>query len=85
MIVSNVGGLPELVADSRYVVPPEDPSALAEKIIECLQNPLELRKMSSEAALVADSISWPTIARKTWFLYDSLMRNDQMSAMQASL
>jgi len=77
MIVSNVGGLPDFVLDSRYVVPPGDVSALAEKIIECLQNPLELQKMSSDAAVVADSISWPTIARKTWSLYDAMVKNSR--------
>ena len=81
MIVCDVGGLPELVSDARYIVPPGDCSALANKIIHCLRNPAELSKMSADAAVLAEAISWPRIAQKTWSLYDALGQG-QVSARQ---
>lgn len=72
MIVSNVGGLPELVLDSKYVVSPGDSTALAERMLDCLRTPAELSKMSADAALVAETIAWPQIAQRTWSLYKTL-------------
>jgi glycosyltransferase involved in cell wall biosynthesis len=69
MIVTDVGGLPELVVNPRYVVPPKDPSALARTIVYCLQNPGQLNRMSVDAKAVAEKIAWPLIARKTWLIY----------------
>jgi len=73
MIVTNVGGLPELVADRRYVVPPEDSEALADKIVCCLKDPARLAQMSAEADKVANAIAWPAIAQKTWSVYDNVL------------
>lgn len=81
MIVTDVGGLPELVMDRRYVVPPKDASALAEKVVDCLRNPSELAKMSEQAASVADAISWPAIAEKTWSIYNSLIHDDEIPVL----
>jgi len=75
MIVSNVGGLPELVLDGRYVVPPGDSSALAEKILCCIEDSSALSRMSLDAAAVAEDFGWPAIARKTWSLYGLLVSN----------
>jgi glycosyltransferase involved in cell wall biosynthesis len=69
MIVTETGGLPELVADQFYVVSPKDPEALAEKIIFCLKNSSSLARMSEEAEKIADRISWHTIALKTLSVY----------------
>jgi glycosyltransferase involved in cell wall biosynthesis len=81
MIVSAVGGLPDLVADARYVVPPGDVSALAERMLDCLQNPLELARMSSDAAAAAESMSWTSIARKTWMIYALLLNRGGAALM----
>lgn len=69
MIVTDVGGLSELVSDQRYVVPPRDIEALAETIVYCLQNPLELARMSEGAEAVALRMAWPAIAKQTWSVY----------------
>ena len=69
MIVTDVGGLPELVLDKRCVVPPGDPDALAKTIVECLQKTERLECMSADAGAVAEKTSWPFIAEKTLALY----------------
>jgi len=73
MIVTNVGGLPELVVDQRYVVPPNDPETLASTIVDCLKNPDQLDKMTAGAKEVAEAMAWTTIAKKTWSLYGHVL------------
>lgn len=50
-IVTNVGGLPELVTDgeSGYVIEPNDPQALAEKIIALYKNPKTKKRLGKNA------------------------------------
>jgi glycosyltransferase involved in cell wall biosynthesis len=79
MIVTNVGGLPELVVDQRYVVPPKDPETLASTIVDCLKNPDQLDKMAAGAEEVAGAIAWTTIAKKTWSLYDNVLDLSKIS------
>jgi glycosyltransferase involved in cell wall biosynthesis len=52
-IVTNVGGLPELVVDreSGYVIPPNDPQSLARHIIDLYDHP-EIRNRLGENARV---------------------------------
>ena len=69
MIVTETGGLPELVADRFYVVPPNDPEALAGKIIACFKDPSRLAGMSKDSEMIADRISWKAIAEKTISVY----------------
>ena len=74
MIVTNVGGLPELVEDQRFVVPPKDPSALAQAMFLCLKDPAQLQRMSDHAETLAAKLTWPTIAKKTWAVYRKVLR-----------
>ena len=69
MIVTNVGGLPELVIDRRFVVAPGDPEALAKAVIGCFKDPLRLVEMADGAGIVAEKMAWPSIAKKTWSIY----------------
>jgi glycosyltransferase involved in cell wall biosynthesis len=73
LIVADVGGLPDLVANPEYVVPPGDPDVLARKIINCLSDQHRLAAMSVDAAKVADELSWPSIAQKTLAIYNQLL------------
>ena len=73
LIVTNVGGLPDLVANPEYVVPAGDPDMLARKIIDCLADQGRLAAMSADAEKVAAEISWSSIAQKTLAIYDQLM------------
>jgi len=73
MIVSDVGGLPDLVKNCRYVIPPKDPKALARSITGCLNDPIQLTAMEVSTQKVAAELSWPHIAQKTCAIYDNLI------------
>ncbi|MGB5748040.1 MAG: glycosyltransferase family 4 protein [Desulfobacterales bacterium] len=73
MIVSDVGGLPDLVKNREYVIPPKDTEALARCIIACLQDQSRLAAMASDAETVAAEISRSSIAQKTCAIYDNLL------------
>jgi glycosyltransferase involved in cell wall biosynthesis len=73
MIVSEVGGLPDLVINQQYVVPPGNPEILARKIIDCLTDQKRLAAMAADAEKVAAEIRWLPIAQKTCAIYDSLL------------
>jgi glycosyltransferase involved in cell wall biosynthesis len=69
MIVTETGGLPELVADRLYIVPPKDPNALAEKVIFCLKDSPRLARMSEESRQISKEVSWDVIALETMLVY----------------
>ncbi len=73
MIVSQIGGLPELVLDRRAVVPPKNPDALAAAVCDCLRAPERLAKMAGDADVVAQKISWASIANQTTRLYEKVL------------
>lgn len=74
LIVTNVGGLPDLVSDRRYVVPPKDTEALAKAIMDCLIDPVQLEAMSLSANTVSRNLSWTSIAKKTCEVYDKILQ-----------
>ena len=76
MIVTAVGGLPDLVKNTDYIVPPGNPDILAAKMIDCLSNPERLTAMAEDAGQVAADISWPAIAQKTLAIYQRLLNPD---------
>jgi glycosyltransferase involved in cell wall biosynthesis len=73
LIVTRVGGLPDLVLDQRAIIPPADPAALAQAINRCLGSPARLMKMASDADTVAQRLSWNGIAKRTIAVYESLI------------
>ena len=67
VVASRVGGLPEMLddGDSALLVPPEDPSALADALSRALGD-VELRQRLSEGARrVTEDHTWPSIAERT--------------------
>lgn len=74
MIVTQTGGLPDLVLDPRAIIPPNDPVALANSIIRCLEEPGLLMKLSQDADIIADRLSWESIAKQTIKVYNNVMR-----------
>jgi len=74
LIVTRVGGLPDLVADNRYIVPPKDVKALTKAITACIGDPNEMQAMALSAAEISKSLSWPAIAKKTCDVYDQLLQ-----------
>lgn len=57
-VVTRVGGMPEIIVDGEtgLVVPPEEPTALAEAIIRLIRNPEEARLMGGKAQIRVKSI-----------------------------
>lgn len=74
LIVTQVGGLPDLVLDPHAVIPPADPIALAEAITNCINHPERLKKMEKDADRVAQMLSWTGIAQRTIAVYESLLQ-----------
>jgi len=73
MIVSDVGGLSDLVQNHRWVVPPGDPEALSRAMIDCLKNPTLLAEMTADMDAVANNLSWTGIAQQTIAVYENLL------------
>jgi glycosyltransferase involved in cell wall biosynthesis len=69
LIVSDVGGLPDLVGDRRFVVAPGDSAALAEAVIAALGDVEQLKRMAEDSIRVARLHSWEDIARQTVEVY----------------
>lgn len=80
MIVSDVGGLPELVQDRGSIVPPNDPAALARAIIGCLSDANRLTTMAAGLEDVAARLSWSAIAQKTITIYKELIERDKKAS-----
>jgi glycosyltransferase involved in cell wall biosynthesis len=70
-VVTDEGGLPELVADgSGIVVPSEDAGALADAIVEVLTEPGRAAAMSAAASASAQAdFSWRAVGLKTLEAY----------------
>jgi glycosyltransferase involved in cell wall biosynthesis len=75
MVVSNVGGLPELVADKRCVVKPNDPNALANVVVSILKDPDMGQCMTHRLDRVAKQLDWADIAKKTVGVYENNVKN----------
>ncbi len=72
LVVTRLGGLAELVSDERFVVPPGDADALAERLALCLGEPRVLEGMRRDAEQRARAFSWERAAAQTVDLYREL-------------
>lgn len=72
LVVSAVGGLPELVADgSGLTVPAEDPEALAHTLLDVLRDPDLARRLGRAAsASAAEGSDWGSVAETTLAAYE---------------
>lgn len=68
VVASRVSGIPEVVEDGRtgWLVPPEDPQALAAALAEALGNPEEARRRGGEGRRRVDERFRPAVAAGTW-------------------
>ncbi len=76
VVATTVGGLPEIVEDGRtgYLVPPRDERALANAVIDLLQNPLRRREFGQNGKNKLDAeCSEEVIAQKTMAVYASVL------------
>ncbi|EMS80854.1 glycosyltransferase family 4 protein [Desulfotignum phosphitoxidans] len=73
MIVTDTGGLPDLVADPECVVPCSDSNLLAEKIVNVLSNETLQKKLKNDARKIEKMMSWERIADQTLSLYHQVL------------
>jgi glycosyltransferase involved in cell wall biosynthesis len=74
VICTNVGGMPEVVIDgvTGFVVPPNDPQALGDRIHWLLNHPQDARQMGRQArARVLKEFTWETVAQRCLNAYTS--------------
>lgn len=72
LIVSNVGGLPELAGNTDCIVEPDDPAALADKIIGFFKDPGFRQRLTANLEAVTQRLDWEDIAKKTVMIYKNL-------------
>jgi len=82
VVASNVGGIPEVVADAQtgLLVPPGDPAVLAAAISSLVTDPARAAAMGQLGRQrVAAEFSWASVAAQTAALYTELTRESQTS------
>jgi len=80
VIVTDVGSIPEMVEHGKtgLVIRPRDPFALADAILQLLQNEVMRQQMGQVAyKKMQDELSWRVIARKTVDVYVHAMTHNQ--------
>lgn len=73
VLATSVGGIPEVVEHGRtgYLVPPRDPSAAAERLVQLAQDPeLRLRMGNAGRKLVEKQYSWSATADRMREIYE---------------
>jgi starch synthase len=75
MVLSAVGGFPEVAEDgTAMLVPPEDPAALAGALSELVSDEAARAKLAAAATqAAAGPYSWDEIGRQTASLYRELL------------
>jgi glycosyltransferase involved in cell wall biosynthesis len=70
VIVTDIGGMPETVGENGWVVPPDDPIALSEAILDAFSDMPRLKMRASRSAqLIHEAYSPTLVAKQTMKLY----------------
>lgn len=75
MLVSDVGGLTNLVIDPDSVINVGDQDSLAGRIIEILDDPLLAERLGTESIRLAKRYDWTSIAQKTIYAYQKMIKD----------
>jgi glycosyltransferase involved in cell wall biosynthesis len=73
LIVTDVGGLPELVEDERAVVPAGDPRQLARALAAVLADPALRQRLEQQSSKRAGELQWDAIAQRTAGFYVAML------------
>ena len=78
VVASRVGGLPYLVRDEEtgFLVPDNDPLALAERLRRVLTEPGLQKRLGARALEVAEAYSWRKVAEENLALYQEVLGDD---------
>jgi len=74
LVVTNVGGLPELVKDENVVVNSGNMEELANVIVNVLKNSGFRKKLESDSKKLAKEHNWDVIAERTTELYNLILK-----------
>lgn len=74
LLVSDVGALPDLVADARAVFPSGNVSELAERIIAFFSNPAWVRALKEGSRKKCAEFEWNAISEATHEVYIQMLR-----------
>ncbi len=77
VVASSIGGLVDLIEDGRsgYLVPVNDPAALANRVIEVLRNPRQSKVMAQQARLnIEQHFSAEMMLKQTLEIYEQYSR-----------
>ena len=83
LIVSDAGGLPDLVLDPRSVVPAGNPHLLAEALGAVLLDPQLRAQLESDSRTTAAAMSWNAVAARTVEVYRAVLSRRSRSATNA--
>ena len=80
VVASRAGGLAFTVDDGEtgYLVPQNDPHALAERLAAVLQDAPLRARLGAQATVAAQRFGWPVIASRVVHIYDRLIRGYRM-------
>ncbi len=73
MVVTEVGGLPELVLREECVVPPNRPDRLAEQTLKILTDEKLAAALAEDSRKLVQSNSWDAISDKTIAVYEAML------------
>jgi phosphatidyl-myo-inositol alpha-mannosyltransferase len=78
VVCSDIGGYRDLVRDGTegLLVPPRDPSALADAIGILLDNPARRAAMGDAGRVSAAQYAWPAVAREIETVYHEVLENE---------
>ena len=88
VIGSNVGGIKYTVLDGEtgFLVPPNNPYALAHKIHELFDNPALLNLMKTNAIhRVNSQFTWKQVANQVSIIYDRIFLTQKKAPVVSSL
>ncbi|MDO8428982.1 MAG: glycosyltransferase family 4 protein [Candidatus Diapherotrites archaeon] len=74
LIVTNTGGLPELVLNKSQVVEPGNVNQLAEKIVDTFTEPNFLEKLENDSKILKKKFSWENNVEQTLKIYNQLLK-----------
>jgi D-inositol-3-phosphate glycosyltransferase len=82
VVASNVGGLSTIIEDgaSGYLVPHDDPAALAERLAALLGDEALRERVGAAARARAERYGWPTIGREIRRVYAEAQRGRLLRA-----
>jgi glycosyltransferase involved in cell wall biosynthesis len=76
LIVTNVGGLPEFVKDANFVVEPNNPRSLSDKLLTALRDDNLIKKLSADSTSLAEEYSWDKVAQQTIHAYQYILKEE---------